>query len=109
VSDDVPTLTVERTRTWNVRYRRLIVLIDGRRAGKLKSGETRAFPVNDGKHSVIAKVGWLKSPVVRVTLGDGATVHLVADLPPANPFRLKFSVVRALLKPVLSLTPAPPD
>jgi hypothetical protein len=83
----VATVTIERTRTYFGRARRLKVVIDGRVAGSLRHGEVRSFPVGDAEHTVMTKMDWFKSPVVRVDLGDGGEARLLADLPRMKPFR----------------------
>jgi hypothetical protein len=107
VGSDVSTVTVERTRTYFGRIRRLKVVIDGRTAGSLRFGEAQVFPVAEGQHTVMTKMDVFKSPVVQVSVANEADVRLIADLPHVAPFRFRFSLVRQILgKPALSLTVA---
>ena len=53
------------------------VEIDGRRAGSVRPGETRDFPVVPGEHGVRVTVDWCSSPLRVVRLGDGQWTQFV--------------------------------
>ncbi len=53
------------------------VEIDGNNAGQIAAGEVQYFPVSPGKHSVVLKIDWCKSPMseVEVQAGSGAMLY----------------------------------
>jgi hypothetical protein len=46
------------------RARKYKVLIDDRELGAIKSGETKSFPVDPGKHTIQLRIDWAKSPAM---------------------------------------------
>jgi hypothetical protein len=40
------------------RYRRYVVMVDGRRVGTIRDGETREFQVSPGPHTVRLRLDW---------------------------------------------------
>jgi hypothetical protein len=75
--------------------RRYPVLIDGRRAGCVRSGEQTEFLVDPGPHTVQVSGLWENSQLVCLEAAPGSTTHLkLADRPS---FVLKVSVLGLML------------
>ena len=52
------------------------VEIDGRHVGNIGAGEVGQFSVSPGRHAVLLKIDWCRSPVAEVELRTGENVLL---------------------------------
>ena len=52
------------------------VEIDGSYAGRISAGEVVQFPVPPGKHTVLLRIDWCKSPAAEVEMKPGANALL---------------------------------
>jgi HEAT repeat protein len=52
------------------------VIIDGQNVGVLRNRRARSLPVNTGVHRVSARVGWLRSRTLDLTLASGDRISL---------------------------------
>jgi hypothetical protein len=60
-------ITIERrSAIWRDVSRSYIVTIDGGAVGKLRSGETKSFPLDPGPHEIRMKIDWCGSPTLTV-------------------------------------------
>ncbi|WP_147251470.1 hypothetical protein [Blastococcus sp. TBT05-19] len=76
-------IIVERPKGYYVAvYRRYRILIDGRKVGAVKRGETLRTTVTAGPHTVAARIDWSGSPAVEVNVPPGGQVAL--DVEPSN-------------------------
>jgi hypothetical protein len=46
------------------------VIVDGKRVGNLKAGETKQFPVSVGPHSLSLKIDWCGSNTIQFTAAE---------------------------------------
>jgi len=76
-------------------YRRYRILIDGRKVGALKRGETLRTTVTAGSHTVAARIDWSGSPAVEVNVAPGGRVALDVE-PSSDPFAGMFSTDKML-------------
>jgi hypothetical protein len=75
-----PTATIEVHRSEDDardRGRVYWIKIDGKRAGKLRRGETAKYPVPPGPHTVQARIDWTGSPVLSVDVSPDAPTRVV--------------------------------
>jgi hypothetical protein len=72
------TLRVRRVRNSWALLRRLVVLVDGEKAGMIRPGKTATIEVAAGIHSVAVRMDWVQSPAVEATCVDGTTTDLDA-------------------------------
>lgn len=70
------TIKISRSREYINALRKFQVFIDGEAVCSLRNGETRAFSVSGGRHTVRAGVDWCSSPEVVVDVDDGQAVEL---------------------------------
>jgi hypothetical protein len=71
-------IVVTRDRApWRDRARKYKVLIDHSVVGRLAQGETLAYALQPGKHSVQIKIDWLSSPKIDCSVEVDQAVHLV--------------------------------
>lgn len=59
------------------RRRAYRVLIDGRKVGKIASGESKAFDVQPGRHELQLKIDWGSSEKLQVDVGDDGQAAFV--------------------------------
>jgi hypothetical protein len=76
------TLTVSRDSGYVDNLRAYHILLDGKKIGKLKNGETREFTVDPGSHSIKAKIDWCSSQTLDFTATDGEPLvfHVKSNL-----------------------------
>jgi hypothetical protein len=63
-------------RDYDLKYR---VLIDGKKAGSIGWGKTKAFPVSPGRHTLKLKVGMRSSPEKVVDLEGGDIAEFICS------------------------------
>ena len=74
------TITIRRREDGMVdRARAYKVLIDGTEVGKIKRGEVKAFPVQEGHHEVRMKVDWMGCPPVEVDVPADGDAELYCE------------------------------
>ena len=65
----------ERTSPEDIKYREVIVLVDGSKAGTLRFGEIIAVTILPGTHTVQAKNGLYSSALVAIEATSGSSHH----------------------------------
>lgn len=58
-------------------FRRYRILLDGIQVASLKEGETVRVDVAPGSHAVQARIDWVKTPPLQVTVRQDEAVHLI--------------------------------
>ena len=53
------------------RLRQYEIIVDGRKIGDIRNGETRKFPIEAGQHTIVAKIDWCKTPALEFTATVG--------------------------------------
>ena len=71
---------VTRPNAWSGKFRALRILIDDIDHGKIKSNETKEFPVDNGTHTVYVRIDFQKSQTLLVHV-DNSVVTVEASLP----------------------------
>lgn len=74
---DQAVIAIRRPDVWFGRSRSFIVWIDGRRAGKIKTGITGEFTVEPGTHTVTVSMDWVRSLPSQVIVEPGSRTELV--------------------------------
>jgi hypothetical protein len=64
-------LTVSRDSGYTDHFRAYAVVVDGRKIGKLRNGETREFSIEPGSHTIRAKIDWCGSHTQQFTAAEG--------------------------------------
>lgn len=72
-------ITIQRNREYNNRFRSFRIFIDGREVGKIGHGETKTFTVTPGAHRVMAKIDWCSSEEVEVNVQEHETKMLAVS------------------------------
>lgn len=75
------TISLTRPREWFGRFRRLELLVDGRAAAEVGSGETVELLVAPGPRRLQLKMDWCTSPEVEILVEAGATHRLRSRSP----------------------------
>ncbi|MDD4993263.1 MAG: hypothetical protein PHR83_13635 [Paludibacter sp.] len=60
--DSMSTLTIKRQLQCQSILRKVKIIVDGHKIGKIANGETKSFKIPSGKHKVVAQIDWCKSP-----------------------------------------------
>lgn len=55
-------ITIQRDKSYTDKLRSYKVLIDDKEVGEIKSGETKTFNIDEGRHSLQLKIDWCFSP-----------------------------------------------
>ncbi|MBL7255892.1 hypothetical protein [Paractinoplanes lichenicola] len=76
----MPWLSVERAMDAGGLGRRMTFLVDGRPVARLRRGATARVEVPAGLHVVRARMDWLRSRPLEVTVSDGETVSVSGGL-----------------------------
>jgi hypothetical protein len=66
-------ITIQRSREYNNRFRNFRIFIDDREVGKVGNGEAKTFNVTPGRHRVMAKIDWCGSEEVEVDVQEHET------------------------------------
>jgi hypothetical protein len=90
-------ITVKRTKD-SVRdiARAYTVLIDGKKAGKVRRGKELTTEVEPGEHEVQMKIDWTKSEKQTVQLSDGESAEFLCS-PPGTTREAGTAATEALL------------
>jgi hypothetical protein len=64
-------LTVQRSGQYLLYSRRIGIYIDNKKAGAIRRGETKSFPLEAGQHHVFAQIDWLITPPISLVLAPG--------------------------------------
>lgn len=73
-------------------WRSILVRIDGRRAGKVKPGETGEFPVEPGERTVQLWMDWARSLPLQLVVEPGARIELAVRNLAGRAYYLKTSL-----------------
>jgi hypothetical protein len=73
---DNAAIVVRRPSTWGLFLRSIIIYIDGKRAGKVRNGQSVLFDVAPGSHAVRIRLDWMKTEPLEVHVGPSETVTL---------------------------------
>ena len=93
----VGSIVVSRdTAAWRDRARKYKLLVDGSVVGRLGQGETFAYAVQPGTHSVQMKIDWASSPKVDCSVEVDRTVQFVCG--PGGP-ALSVTALLSLFRP----------
>jgi hypothetical protein len=96
LSDPDGQIAVERPGGYYVAaFRRYRIMLDGKKVGALRRGETVSFPVRPGPHIVAARIDWSGSPDVTVHVPPGGQVTLEVE-PAGDAFARMFSADKML-------------
>jgi hypothetical protein len=68
-----------RRAPWRDALRSYVVLIDGKRAGKIRQGATKDFLVQPGRHSLRLKIDWKGSDELTVEVQQDKTASFVCE------------------------------
>lgn len=100
----MPPATIEITRRNDFfgRFRRLVLLVDGEVAARLKIRSTQIVEVPPGDHALQLKMDWCTSASVKISLRAGEQRRFVCKSP--NPFKA-FGKVFARHDAVFELLP----
>ncbi len=74
---DQTVIVIRRPDVWAGPGRSFIVWIDGRRAGKIKTGKSGEFTVEPGTHIVTVSMDWVRSRSSQVVVEPGSRTELV--------------------------------
>lgn len=67
---------VKRRSQYFAALRSVDIFVDDTKVGVVKNGESKAFELSPGTHSVYAKIDWCQSPANTVTVQAGETTTL---------------------------------
>ena len=56
------------------------MFIDDKIIGRIRNGQTIEFDLEEGRHDVYVKTGWLTSKRKQVLIEEGHTTHLVLEM-----------------------------
>ena len=72
-------LQITRDSGWVDQFRAYQVIVDGKRVGKIRNGESKEFQVAPGQHTVALRIDliWGSEPL-RITVRDGEALSLHA-------------------------------
>lgn len=68
------TLRITRDKGYADLVRTYIVMVDGKKIGELRNGESKEFAISPGDHSITAKIDWCSSKTLRFHVKDGDTL-----------------------------------
>jgi hypothetical protein len=74
----VASLTIIRDSGYADRLRKYQVIVDGKKVGELRNGETGQFPISPGPHKVALKIDWCGSKPVWLDLDENEEAKLQA-------------------------------
>lgn len=64
------TIRLNRTSAYVNRLRNYSVVIDGQKVGTIADGESKAFDVSPGRHSIVTTIDWCSSPTITFDISD---------------------------------------
>jgi hypothetical protein len=66
-------LIVSRDSGYADRLRAYAIIVDGKKIGEIRNGETKEFPIEAGKHSISARIDWCRTAAFDFTAKEGET------------------------------------
>ena len=69
-------ITLQRQSQLSYFVRSFSVYIDGNLVGRIKSGETKTYPVTEGEHTIQVKIDFYKSPVLTYQIASNSKLGL---------------------------------
>ncbi len=91
-------IEVRRLPGWFAAWRRISIRLDGAPVGRIEAGGSLSIPVAPGSHSVDARIDWVATPPLELTLHPGDTVRLELSPRASGPAGLLVGVL-ALVRP----------
>lgn len=73
------TLTLSRESAFTDRLRAYAVMLDGKKIGDLRNGETKSFVIEPGPHTLELKIDWCGSPTLAFTASDNTVASFRAS------------------------------
>ena len=64
------TIVIKRKTNYTGYFRNYQIILDGKKIGTIKNGETKEFETTSGQHHIQSKVDWYSSPELSLTLSD---------------------------------------
>ena len=64
IKESLTCITIQRVRQHQSILRKVTIILDGKRIGKIANGEIKSFSISDGNHTIIAKIDWCRSPEI---------------------------------------------
>lgn len=62
------TIIIKRSTEYLNRERNFNIFLDEKKIGTISNGETKEFETSSGYHSIVAKIDWCSSPLLRLEL-----------------------------------------
>lgn len=91
------------------------IMLDGKRIGSIKNGQTRTFSIIPGRHELVVKIDWCRSNSMNLEIREGQTLQASCSSPFrgirwilafACPFITPSRYISLALDPVPKLVPA---
>jgi hypothetical protein len=76
LGDEPCLVKISRTKSERDRLRSYDVLVDGRRMGRVRRGQSATLIVDPGRHQIEVKIDWKKSAAVFLNAQPGETLYL---------------------------------
>jgi hypothetical protein len=104
MTDGTAVIEVVNAYQWmgDPRFGKFHVYVDGVKAGVAPIFGSLQTQVAPGDHKVRVRLWWYRSPLAKVRIAPGQTVHLEGDIP--RELSLGARIVRMLFRPGTSLT-----
>ncbi|MGB8193708.1 MAG: hypothetical protein WCF67_17380 [Chitinophagaceae bacterium] len=64
------TLQISRESEYANRFRKINIILDGKKVGELANGESKDFEITEGVHTLHATIDWCGSNPVSFTIAD---------------------------------------
>ena len=64
------TIVIKRKTNYTSYFRNYQIILDGKKIGTIKNGETKEFVTTSGQHHIQSKVDWYSSPELSLTLSE---------------------------------------
>ncbi|OYU84081.1 MAG: hypothetical protein CFE24_08585 [Flavobacterium sp. BFFFF2] len=66
-------ITIQRTNEYTNRMRDYHIYINDKKVGTIENGGTKDFEIEEGRHTIEARIDWCASPKVNVIIKNGET------------------------------------
>lgn len=66
----MPTIIIKRKTDYVNSFRSYQLILDGKKVGTIKNGETKELETTTGQHCIQAKIDWYTSPELVITLNE---------------------------------------
>jgi hypothetical protein len=86
-------ILVRRVRGSFAVARKLVIVVDGKRAGTIRPGQDTSIEVTPGVHTVTVRMDWARTGPLQVTCAAGTTTNLDA-IPAGFVMGIVYSFVR---------------